>query len=656
MKFFLSFLAVCFFLTASAQTENYQRHKVQKSETVNQIAQKYQVTPAAIYRLNPDAYKGIKENEILLVPTSSSLESKPASSGTHFVNQGETLFSIAKRYNVTVDGLVKANPVLANGLKSGQTIVIPGLSVNSSTTAPVAARTDNKPSHAQIHVVKPGETKFSIAKMYGISVGELERQNPAIRPSLPAGYELHIVSETKPAGTSDPVVEKPGAVGTTVAEIPSVATTETVRTTRKVGYANYEVKAGETLFSLSQNFGISQEELIGLNPTLKDGVKTGMILKVPGKGSITVASASGKPLVTPLSSYSNMERKKVVLLLPFNASRITADTANTTTARLKKDGFLNLTLDFYAGALVALDSAKALGMNFDVSVLDSEESKAGSSVLDLAKSGKFQKADVVVGPFYQQHAEKLAQAIPETAVVSPLSKESGQLLPNLFQAMPSEQLSKQIMLDYLASKNANVIVVNDPKRLSNRELISTQYPAFRFAEIEASGSLEAEKLKAMLRKDVHNYIVIDTERTGTILSATNALLTEVANFPMNLVIIEPNDTLEFEEISMKRLTVLKLIFPSMTRDNEDAGAIAFRNAYREKNKVLPSMYATRGFDVMFDTLMRLASGKSYADSVAGESSQQIESRFDYKKNEEGHVNEGIYILQYNDDLSVIPAE
>ncbi|NMH27873.1 PBP1 and LysM peptidoglycan-binding domain-containing protein [Flavobacterium silvaticum] len=679
MKCLVSFVTTLCFFVVSAQNDQYVKHKVQKSETVNQVAQKYHVTPAAIYRLNPDAYNGLKENQVLLIPSSSQIAEtpsvqteKPAATavsesgsaqepGTHLVKQGETLFSIARKYSVSVDALKKANPIVNDGLKTGQTLKIPGLASAKATTAtpaapvvkaekPVAAKSSN----SQTHIVQPGETKFSIAKRYGISVAELEKQNPAIKPGLPAGYTLHVVSETKPETRNETVAEKPKAVTTTIAETPVSETNEVSKSIKKQGYANYEVKPQETLFSLSQMFGITQDELIALNPNLKDGVRTGMILKVPGKGSINITQE--REFAAPVSSYKNMTRKKLVLLLPFNASRITADTTNNTASRLKKDSFLNLTLDFYAGALMAIDSAKALGMNLDVRILDSEESKSGSSVLNLAKTDDLKNADAVIGPFYQQHAEKLAEALPTTAVISPLSKESGKMLPNLFQAMPSEQVTKKVMLDFLNSKNANVIVVNDPKRASNREFITANYPAFRFVEVDASGSVNADKVKAMLKKGVTNYIILDTERTGMILSATNAVLTEVANFPIQLVIIEPNDTLDFEEISMKRLTVLKLVYPSMTRDNDEAAAVIFRNAYKEKNKVFPSMYATRGFDVTFDAMMRLASGKTYADSALADKTQQAESKFDYVKNGDGFVNQGIYILQYNDDLSVKPAE
>lgn len=680
MKYlFLILLSFMTAFSATSQTEDFIRHKVQKSETVNKIAQQYKITPAAIYRLNPDAYNGIKIDQVLLIPKDSSLPAtaNPSASdavenpGTHLVVQGETLFSLAKKYNITVDALKKANPIVNEGLKTGQRLTIPGGKASAKTEVPVvkadapvkekpavtepATRPSSVPSNAQTHIVAAGETKYSIAKSYGLAVSELEKQNPSVRSGLQTGQTLYIVSETRPASASDNDVVKPSPNIATIERPGSGSeTTEKKTTVVNDGFANYEVKPQETLFSLSQQFGITQDELIRLNPTLKDGVKTGMILKVPGKGSIV--PATDKPMIAQTRKYDSMPKKKIILMLPMNASRMTNDTINGTSGRLKKESFLNLTLDFYAGAMMALDSAKSLGMNVDVKIMDSEESKAGSNVVALSQSPDVKTADAVIGPFYQQYAEKLAESLPNVSVISPLSNAAGKSLPNLYQAMPSEAQTKKHMLDFLASKNGNVIVVNDPKRGSNREMIKAGYPQFKFLETDAAGTVSPEKLKALLVKGTMNYVILDTEKTGMILGATNVLLAEVANYQIQLAIIEPNETLEFEEISMKRLTVLKLLYPSMTRENESEGAKMFRDTYKEKNKIFPSQYATRGFDVTYDVLMRLAGGKTFAESAQTGKSEQVESRFNYVKSGEGYVNEGIYILQYNDDLSVSIVE
>ncbi|HMK05907.1 MAG TPA: LysM peptidoglycan-binding domain-containing protein, partial [Flavobacterium sp.] len=670
--------------------KNYIKHTVVKGETITQIAAQYRVTPHDIYELNPDFQSGIKENDVVLIPTSFTNEKqtpatrKPTSTPpkSHVAKPKETLYSIARDYNVNVDDLKHLNPeILKNGLKIGQTIEIPESTGDAPApiTAPKVVESkplETKPapvksvdktaskndSNTIYHIVEPKETKFGIAKKYGVTIQELEQKNPEIVANLPVGFKLVISgnaskNEAKQAETPKREVEKPKPVVKEIVKEETVKT-ETVTTRKNNGYANYEVKPKETLFSLAQSFNISQEELIELNPTLKEGVKTGMILKVPGKGSITMVSGSStnsNSKYADLSKSVGKTKKQLVLLLPFNAAKIQGDTLKTIGVRLKKDAFLNMTLDFYSGALMAIDSAKTLGLNIDVRIYDSEESKMASNVANVVKNNKLETADAVIGPFYQQYVEKVAELLNEkdVPVISPLSKEIGKSYSNLFQAMPPSDFAKSAMFDYMMSKAGNIIVVSDPKRLANKEFISKKCPAAKFVGLTETGALDVENLKSLLVKDKLNFVVLDSERTGMILGTTNALLNEIANFQIQLVIIEANETLDFEEISMTRLTILKMLYPSLTRENISPEAAIFERNYRAKNKVFPSQFATRGFDVTFDTLLRLAQDKTFMASANDDKTEQIESKFEYaKKDSEGYVNKGVYIMQYQEDLSV----
>ena len=94
-----------------------------------------------------------------------------------------------------------------------------------------------------------------------------------------------------------------------------------------------------------------QDELIKLNPALANGVEIGMVLKVPSTALIPQEIKKG--YASLLKKNGVIGRKKLVLLLPFNIAKIESDTVNTPAMRLKKDKFLNMTLDFYSGALMA---------------------------------------------------------------------------------------------------------------------------------------------------------------------------------------------------------------------------------------------------------------------------------------------------------------
>lgn len=675
-----------------AQEKSITKHTVAKGETISQIATRYNVTPYDIYKLNPDAQKGIQENDLILIPISlvkkddvvKEIEKpKTAQNRTHIAKPKETLYSIARDYNISVAELKKLNDsALENGLKIGQSIKIPDSQATEIPTKAkeiVAVKTENavekvvatenvsnsNKGNNVFHIVEPKETKFGIAKKYGITVQELEQWNPQIASSLPIGSKIIISGVGANLKSSTPVVVKPEVVKPEVVKPKPVTTeivqdeiveTKTTTTLTKGGYANYEVKLGETIYSLTQYFKVTEEELLKLNPTLKDGVKTGMILKVPGRGTIKTDGGEKSTLTSSSNKIvTNTAKKSLVLLLPFNAERIINDTLKTVDVRLKKDAFLNMTLDFYSGALIAIDSAKTLGLNVDVKIFDSQESKISSNIENVIKNNNLQEADAVIGPFYQQYIEKTAELLSakNVPVISPLSKEIGKGFSNLYQAMPPNDHGKAAMFNYMIAKNGNIIVVSDPKKLYNKEFILKNYPVAKFVTLLDNGALDVANLKSLFIKGVPNFVVIDSERTGLILGTTNVLLNELANFQIQLVIIEPNETLDFEEVSMKRLTILKLLYPSLTRENNSLEASNFEKNYRDINKVFPNQYAIRGFDITFDTLVRITQSSSFESSAATLKSEQIESKFEYtKKANEGFTNKGIYIFEYQDDLTV----
>ncbi|MFY8213720.1 MAG: LysM peptidoglycan-binding domain-containing protein, partial [Flavobacterium sp.] len=258
-------------ILSTAQAANYTKHTVSKGETITQIALKYAVTPFDIYRLNPDSQTGIKENDVLLVP--KSVTAKPAtpvktlpSPSLRIVQPKETWYSLSKEVGLSVEELLALNPKHPE-LKIGDTIVLTAVktAANTTTAKPATAGSSVK------HVVQAKETKFGIAQKYGITVAELEMQNPSIQAGLQEGTELIIPKPTvvKPLNSS--------TLDTSAPKLPA--------------------NSGQQL-------------------------------------SINKAGQS----------------KKLVLLLPFNAAKIQSDTLTPLPNRLKKDAFLNLTLDFYAGA------------------------------------------------------------------------------------------------------------------------------------------------------------------------------------------------------------------------------------------------------------------------------------------------------------------
>lgn len=626
-------------ITCPVFGQKYGKHKVEKGETIAQIAQIYKVTPFDIYQLNPDAQSGLKPNSILLIPNKTENTKTISKTKTHKVETKETLFGIEKKYNISDEALKKANPILEkDGLQIGQILIIP-----SNSSSKIVVQTQEK---VVFHEVLPKETKYSIAKKYGITVEELEKKNPEVVPNLTIGYKLLI------KGTA-PKTDKNQVAVSSKSEIvkPIPANVEPA-----VNYVNYEVKPKETLYSLSKMFGLSQEELTALNPALTNGVQERMILKVPQ--TVLIQEETKKEYITLSKKNTTNGKKKLVLLLPFNLSKIESDTINSTTARLKKDKFLNMTLDFYSGALIAIDSAMQIGLNVDIQIFDSQETKNSSNVAALIQENKLENVDAIIGPFYQSNVEKTAELFSKNnvPVISPLSKDIGNSFPNLYQSIPSNETLKNAMFAFMKAKGGNIIAVIDRKKESARQYIQENQKGVQFASLQENGSLSTENLKSLFVKDKMNYVVLISENTWMIKSTMATMMGAMNSFKLQLVILEPNETLDTDEINFENLTKLKLMYPSITRENESLEALIFDKEYRKKNKILPSTYATRGFDVTFDTMMRLSQGKTYQESIQASATEQVNNKFEfYKKESGGYTNKGIYILYYDTDLTIKEA-
>ena len=621
---------------------NVVKHKVAKGENVSQIAQKYGVTTADIYSLNPDARTGIAENTVLVVPTKSKttvVKKEEPKVILHTVAEGETLFSIAKKYQVTLAEIEKLNPSIVNGLKMDEVLKIPVKNTEFKATSKNIGLQQKLPL---THTVLAKETKFGIAKQYGISVEELEKKNPEIAgKELPLGYVLLIKGEKSKASVAEPKKE-------TLAEVKPVPVVEVPKASEQ----GYTVQPQETLFGLAQKFGCTQEELLALNPELKEGVKEGMVLKVPVKKSVIL-----KKKLADLSLTANYETpKKVALLLPFNIAKLDQDTINSTKTRLKKDKFLNMTLDFYSGALMAIDSIQKLGGKVEVTILDSDETKSSSAVSSLISDYDLKSFHAVIGPFYQNNVERAASLLETVPVISPLSKDYDKKYPNLYQATPLPDEVKQALFDFMRAKNGNVLAIIDPKKQSVKQYLQENQKEVRLVNFSEAGGLDVAHLKSLLVAGKTNYVIMETEKTNLILSITTNLLAQLKQYDIKLVILGENEALDFEEIQLSRLTKLKMHYPSATRVNNSMPAELFDVQYKRKNKVVPNTFAIRGFDVTFDTLLRVMQDKPFAETATETLSEQIETRFNYQAHPEGgFVNKGGYILYYDNDLTIKQA-
>lgn len=187
------------------------RHTVKKGETVYSLARQYNIPVETIYQFNPSAQKGVKAGEVVEIPQDGSLQFY-----YYTVKPGDNLASIAKQFNTTVDETLKNNPGLtANNLEEGEII---RLTLNSRVLEiKTEMVSEERVSSIKGYKVAKNENWDDISKKTGVEVDVLKEANNNVEvpvqkttvnvPSIETvEYERTVVANTEPI--SDDQIEE----------------------------------------------------------------------------------------------------------------------------------------------------------------------------------------------------------------------------------------------------------------------------------------------------------------------------------------------------------------------------------------------------------------------------------------------------------------
>jgi len=641
-NFFISFsLVLLFCLNAFAQ--DYKTHKVKVGETIESIAKIYLVTPFDILALNPDAKTNLQPNIVLIIPKSRILKTpvqietqQLINYKTHKVKRKETLYSISKKYNITIDDIKKHNTRLySDNLQKGDRINIPRYK-----TVLVTSITGNT---IKIYKVLPKEGKWRVAYKFGISIAELEKLNPELGETLQLGEEINV---------------------------PNIANNEEKSIEEAFGY--YTVLPKEGFFRLKIKLGLTQEELESLNPELIDsGLKVGMILKVPLDVGNIIESEAIKQ-TTLADRLTNFETKRIAVMLPFRLNRIDFDSINEAKAILKKDRYMSISVDFHTGVLMALDSAKQLGISTKLDVFDTRGQI--SQVTSILRSNNFSNYDAVIGPFTANNFERAASLLKgdNVPIISPVTKPKN-LYSNVFQTIPSNELLRKRMIQFVKTSTdtipKHIFIISDSKHIAVSNLLKREFPSAKqiFSRKDEDGKdgyyILLEDIEEQFKEGL-NIVFLETENEGFVSNVSSMIngfngLDEELEIEREIILMTTNKNKAFdsENISNYDLSKLKFHYPSVNRAYDVEQSNSFVTRYKRVWKTEPNKYATRGFDLTMDILLRLAINEDlYKASSIDIETEYVENKFRYsKKMFGGYYNEAVYIVKYQ-ELKIVEAK
>lgn len=170
-------------------------HRLEAKETLYALSRKYGVSVDEIKKANADVnINELKVGQVLRVPSPEKTTAANKNTSTHIVIAGETLYSIAKKYNVSVDEMKKINPTAVSGISIGDELLIPGKPVEDvikRNDTPVNTTPTNTNANVS-HTVAAGETLYSISRKYNVSVDDLKTWNQETSSGLKIGQVLKL--------------------------------------------------------------------------------------------------------------------------------------------------------------------------------------------------------------------------------------------------------------------------------------------------------------------------------------------------------------------------------------------------------------------------------------------------------------------------------
>ena len=537
----------------------------------------------------------------------------------HKVKKKETLYGLARQYNISIEQIKEFNPLIEKiGLKKKMQLQIP---VYPVVEAPKAVPLKEG---LEKYLVQPKETKWRLAYRYGITIQELESLNPQIKEGLKIGQEI--------------VVPKRDASETKALE---------------EAFNYYKVKPKEGFYRLEKKLGISEADLIALNPSLPTtGLQEGMILKIPPQktGDLKVENDLLVEKVRLEDSLIANNFMQLAAFLPFKANAIELDSVEQTKALLKKRNIHTIAIDFYMGMAMAIEQADSLGIKTKLTVFDSENKKA--AIKAKVENFTWDGIHAMIGPLVPSNFDYAAQllALRELVKIAPLSSKAVKQQSQVVQSVVDLAALRTKMVDYLAQQldtTQNVMIIADTLNAAFVKPLEAKYPFAHRVRPEEGGFVMPDLIDSLLIDSLPNKVIFESQDLNLAANVTSLLNAQISKErDVQLFTTWRTSIYDNDNISRKHLGNLRFTYLAGTHPQEGTKREAFKNAFQKRFGDFPSKEAFRAYDLTLDVLLRLAVKESlYSPTM--EETDYLENRFLYEAHPEGgYTNKGHYMLQH----------
>ncbi|MDR2963365.1 MAG: LysM peptidoglycan-binding domain-containing protein [Bacteroidales bacterium] len=546
---------------------------------------------------------------------------------------------------------------------------------NADLRSVVIEQVDGK--NYYVHTVKPKETLYSIVRLYGVSARDIIIANPnADAEKLKAGQLLRIpVPENKPVE-----VRK-----------------------QYESYTQHIVEPGETLYSLARMYGVTVRDILDANSGIDTNLAINQVVFIPCNNCKRLSELQNPPLksdtqattdstsatekknaaseqqITPYSVFDANSGTKtgiaadrnmhVVLMLPLFLNKEKTDAPVSNKIEINPDSYPFL--QYYEGALLALDSLKRLGISLTFTVFDTQ--KDTTTVRSIVKKLNPSDIDLIIGPVFKETfsiASGFARknSIP---IVSPLSSEDLPVKNNasIIQMNTQQQYRYESMANLITQQhNVNLIIVYNSKDLEGANVLAfkrvmnlqhatamkTNNIVMTEVFFPQGGMAEVEK---QMTAGKRNIVMVFSSNQAFV----NNFVTKMYQFARryDVQLIGQPQWERYENVELDFLFDMQFQFAATGYIDYSRDAVkSFVQKYRDTFGSEPTRFAFQGFDHVLYFVQALAhknQSETLSDYVIRNPHQGLSENFLLKREigSLGVVNTSVNIIQYTKNYEKI---
>ena len=562
---------------------------------------------------------------VVFFVTNLIAQEKPNAKFTyHTVSKGETSYGIAKKYQIDLNEFFNFNPSASNGLSKGDTLKIPIKTFVNQTI-------DNEiDSSIKIHKVMPGETLWSIAKIYGIRLPTIKAYNKLSTNELSESQLLLIPNiQSDTSNMVQPLFKH--------VDHPMLKKCDTL--------IIHKVKKKETLYSISKKYTVGLDQIIKNNPILNEfGLKKDqelkIILRIKGCIEDSVENKNDS-LDLFLGSIYDQKTLRISLVLPFFTNKSDSiivncpENTNCTIDKISENSF-----QIYNGVKIALRDLKELGYNLELNVFDSKYDT--NTIKEIFQDTLFKSSNLIIGPLYSKNIKMMRVFSKNSHIpmISPYNIPSQALFnyPDLFKIQPSRSTQSKEMAKYIKNSkdDYNILLLSDVEDNKSKVYGNIFSDAFNDTIYLIKDSLKKldsilptllkrgddwSHLLDKLSKKKSNLIIIISNQVPFITYAFNKII-EFSNsqehYKSDFEIFGFEDIYRIKTIDVIYKNKFNLHFVSKGIPDLNSNRIAeFKDKYRDFFSAEPTKYSYLGYDIVKSIFMKI-----YPDKLNSESYYQ----------------------------------